>query len=249
MFAAQPSNCSDNGPGRWFADAGGAHCNDAHFALRGRIFNPVIDTAAAQRLVQFAGAVGGQDDHRPLIGTNSASFGDGNLKVGKKLEQEGLELMIRTVDLVDEQHRLLWPPQTSKHRPFDQKFVAVNVNRAVALALLAERQHLPWKIPLVERRRGVDALVALQAKERAAQHAGDRLGGLGLPDTGRSFEQQWLTQRQSEIGGGRKFIVGEVIGSAQRFFELARTANADDFLTHRHGLNARARRLPHRHAP
>ena len=171
-------------------------------------------------------------------------------KVGKKLQQEGLKLMIRAVDFVDQQHGLLRTTQTGQHRPFDQKLVAVNIDIAAgAFALTAQRQHLAGKIPFVERGGSVDALVALQAQQRSAEHAGNRLGGFGLADTRRAFEQQRLAQREREIGGGRKLIVRQIIGGAQSLFELARTADADNGMAHRHevltaGAPAVCRRAP-----
>ena len=104
-----------------------------------------------------------------------------------------------------------------EHRPLDQERLAVDVD--ALLAGLADRQHLARIVPLVERGGGVDALVALQADQAAAEHAGDRLGGFGLADARRAFQQQRLAERQRQIGGGREAVVGQIIGRAQRPFE------------------------------
>ena len=204
----------------------------------------MIDATAAQGFVQFARTVGGEDYHRPLVSTDSAAFRNGNLKVRQKFQKEGFKLVIRAVDFVDQQHGLLRTTQTGQHRPLDQKFVAVDIDIAAgAFALTAQRQHLAGKIPFVERGGSVDALVALQAQQRAAEHAGNRLGGFGLADTRRAFQQQRFAQRQREIGGGRKLIVRQIIGGPQSLFELARTADPDNGVAHRHEVLPRARRL------
>jgi len=44
---------------------------------------------------------------------------------------------------------------------------------------------------------GIDALVALQADQAAAKDGCDRLGGLGLADARRTFEQQGLPSRKA----------------------------------------------------
>ena len=70
-----------------------------------RIVDPVIDAAAAQRLVQVARPVRGQHDDRLFGGAQRAALGNGNLEVGEEFEQEGLELLVGAVDFVDQQHR------------------------------------------------------------------------------------------------------------------------------------------------
>ena len=62
----------------------------------------MIDTAAAQRFMQIAGAVRRQHHDRPLRGAHGATLGDGNLEVGQEFEQEGFELLIGAVDFVDQ---------------------------------------------------------------------------------------------------------------------------------------------------
>ena len=99
----------------------------------------MIDAAAAQRFVQFAGAVGGENHDRPLVGADRAAFRNRYLEVGQKFQQERFEFVVRAVDFVDQQHGLLRPPQAGQHRPLDQEFVAVNVDVAVG-TLLAQRR-------------------------------------------------------------------------------------------------------------
>ena len=93
----------------------------ARLALGGRIVDPVIDAAAPQRLVQLARAVRGEDDDRPLGRAQRAALGDRDLEVGEELEQEGLELVVGAVDLVDQQHASVGLAQRREHRPLDQE--------------------------------------------------------------------------------------------------------------------------------
>ena len=66
--------------------------------------DPVVDAAPLERVVQLARAVRGQDHDRALLGGDRADLGDRDLEVGEQLEQEGLELAVGAVDLVDQQH-------------------------------------------------------------------------------------------------------------------------------------------------
>ena len=81
--------------------------DDAHFLLEAREVDPQVETAAAERVGQLAHAVRGQDDVRRVRRLDRADLGDRHLEVGEHLEQEGLELLVGAVDLVDQQHRRL----------------------------------------------------------------------------------------------------------------------------------------------
>ena len=144
--------------------------------------------------------------------------------------------MVRAVDFVDQQHGLIGSAQGREHRPLDQELVAVDVDRLVAG--LADRQHLARIVPLVERRRGVDAFVALQADEPPGEHAADGFCGLGLADARRAFEQQRLAERKREIGGGREAVIGEIERGAQRLLQRFRAIDADDGSARRHLVTA-----------
>ena len=65
-----------------------------------------VETAPDEGLGELAGAVGGEHDHRPLAGAERAQLGDAHLEVGEHLEEEGLELGIGLVHLVDQQDDL-----------------------------------------------------------------------------------------------------------------------------------------------
>ena len=83
----------------------------------------MIETAALQRVVDLARAVGGDDDDRRLLGLDGAELRDGDLKVGQHLEQERLERFIGAVELVDQQHRRAGSVglQRLQQRPLDQE--------------------------------------------------------------------------------------------------------------------------------
>ena len=67
--------------------------------------DPVVQTAAAQRVVQFPAAVRGEYDGRLLHGLVSPKLRDSHRRLSEELEQKGLELVVGPVDLVDEQDR------------------------------------------------------------------------------------------------------------------------------------------------
>ena len=75
----------------------------------------------------------------------------------------------------------------------------------------ADAQELARVVPLVERLRRVDPLVALQSDQRRVQHDRQRLGGLGLADTRLALEQQGLRQPQAEEHRRRQTLVDEVV--------------------------------------
>ena len=80
-----------------------------HLLLEVRVVNPVVQAATLQGVVDFPGAVGGDDYHRRVGGPVGAQFGNGYLEVGQQLQQEPLKLLIGPVQLVDEQNRRALP--------------------------------------------------------------------------------------------------------------------------------------------
>ncbi len=150
-LAPQLADGGDDGARGRFGDAGGPHHDDARLALGGGIVDPVIDAAAAQRLVQVARPVRGQHDDRMLGGAQRAALGNGNLEVGEEFEQERLELLVGAVDFVDQQHGRVRRAQGREHRPLDQERLAIDID--ALFAGLADRQHLARIVPLVERGR------------------------------------------------------------------------------------------------
>jgi hypothetical protein len=68
----------------------------------------------------------------------------------------------------------------------------------VAFGQCPDLQHLAGVVPLVQCLVGVDALVALQPDQLAAEHLGQNLGDLGLADTDLALEQDRAVQRQRD---------------------------------------------------
>ena len=121
--------------------------------------------------------------------------------------------MVRAIDLVDEEQGLRGSAQRGEERALDQERLVVQVD--VALAGPAQRQHLRGVVPLVERRRRVHALVALEPDEVAAEHLGKRLPRLGLAHPGCALQQQRLAEREGEKGSGAETLARDVGGPAQ----------------------------------
>ena len=145
--------------------------------------------------------------------------------------------MVGAVDLVDQQHDLVRPPQRCQHRPLDQEIVAVDVER-LAVLRLPDGEHLAWIIPFVERGGRIDALEALQADELAPEDAGERLGGLGLADAGRALQQQRLAEREREVAGRRDAVIGEIHRRLEGLGEVLGAGDAGDGCPQRHRVTA-----------
>ena len=101
-----PAEARDGGadaPGHGLGHVGRARVDDLALALRARVVDPVVEAAALEGVVELARAVRREHDHGPAAGHHRAQLGDRDLEVGEELEQEGLELVVRAVHLVDEQ--------------------------------------------------------------------------------------------------------------------------------------------------
>ena len=163
----------------------------------------------------------------PISGTR-------HLVVGEDLQQEGLELLVGLVHLVDQQHRALRLAQRAQQRArleeaLGEEQVAEAVQlleRGVQAGFLAQRgaeavlqdlgvEELLAVLPLVQRLALVQALVALHADQRQAEPGGGGLRQLGLADAGRAFDQDRLAQVVGEKDGGRGLPVGDVAGALQ----------------------------------
>ena len=75
----------------------------------------------------------------------------------------------------------------------------------------ADRNHLGGVVPLVNCRRHIEALVALQADEAAGKRRGEHLGDLGLADASLPFEEQWPAHPQCQKKHGPERAVGEIV--------------------------------------
>src|SRR5579885_304172 len=69
---------------------------------RGKI-DEQMKTTTAERLRELAGAIRGQHHRGMLARPDGAELRDADLEIGEQLEQEGLELLVGLVHLVDQQ--------------------------------------------------------------------------------------------------------------------------------------------------
>ena len=148
------------------------------------------------------------------------SSGHGDLEVGEHLQQERLERLVGAVELVDQQHRRARRIglERLQQRPLDQEALGEDVALEPLAVVRAfglgdpDRDHLRGVVPLVDRRRHVEPLVALQADQPAAERRGQHLGDLGLADAGLAFEEQRAAHLEREKEHGRQRPVGEIVG-------------------------------------
>ena len=190
--------------------------------------DPVIETAPLQRVVHLAGAVAGDHNDRWHVGANGAELGHRDGEVGKHLEQERLELVVGTVNLVDEQNarvgldRLQQRPRDQKPPAVELTFERFRVIGAMGRLRRAQMQQLPREVPVVERLRGVDPLVALQPDQRRLQHAGERLRQRGLADACIAFQEERPSHGHGEVRRSGHAVIGEVALLPQLLAELVR---------------------------
>ena len=179
----------------------------------------MIKTAPLDRVVDLARAVRSDDDNRRHGRHDRAKFGDRHLIFGEHFQQVRFERLVGAVELVDQQHRrgASLRHERFQNRPPDQEPLGENVGCerfAVDLALRFGKpnlDHLPRVIPLVHRRRRVEAFVALQADQLAAERGCQHLGDLRLAHARLAFEEQRPPHRQGEKYAGRQATVGEIV--------------------------------------
>src|SRR5580704_4989476 len=162
-----------------------------------RVGDPVVQAPALERVVQVPGPVRGQHGDRGQLGLLGAEFGDRDRRLGQQLEQEGLELVVGPVNLVDEQDRGPGTrvQQGGEQGPRQQVLLGEQVLVPDVLASRLgepDSQQLTRIVPLVQRLGGRDALVALQPDQRGVDRRGQGLSGLGLADAWLALEQDRL---------------------------------------------------------
>ena len=103
--------------------------DDLVFLLGRRIVDPVVQAAPLQCVVDLARPVGCEDHARRPLGLDRADLGDRDLEVGQDLEQVRLELLVRAVDLVDQQDRrdTVIGLERLEERPADEELRAEDV--------------------------------------------------------------------------------------------------------------------------
>ena len=172
----------------------------------------MVEAAPLERVVQLARAVRGEHHERPPPRGDRAQLGDRDREVGQELEQEGLELVVGAVDLVDQQHDGLRGIglQRLQQRPAQEELAPEQLARLRPRLGGADGQQLALVVPVVDGVVEVDALVALQADQARALRLGERARHLRLPHARLALEQQRLLQRGGEEDGGGEAPVGEV---------------------------------------
>ena len=128
-----------------------------------------------------------------------AELGNRHLVLGQHFEQVRLERLVGAIELVDQQHRrdaVLAATSACSSGRFSRKRGAKMSCASVVAVDAAGRlgepdlDHLPRVVPFVDRRRDVEAFVALQPDELAAERRREHLGDLGLADARLAFEEQ-----------------------------------------------------------
>jgi hypothetical protein len=149
-------------------------------------------------------------------------------EVREHLEQEGLELVVGPVDLVDEQDDRIVGGDRLQQRAADQ------VLRPEQLALVdgallgrAQVQQLARVVPLVHGVRDVEALVALQADQPSAGGRGEGLRELGLAHAGLALEQQRLADGERDEQRRGQAALGQVGVLEQGPLQVVHRGEAD----------------------
>src|SRR5436189_5635220 len=132
----------------------------------------MIQAASLERFVQLARAVARDDHVWRSVGSNRPDLWDRNREVGQYLEEIGLELLVRPVDLVDHEDGRLGPRvlERAQERPPDQKLLGEDVLRSRLLRLAPrleqpDLEHLAGIVPLVDGGVDVEPLVTLQSDQ------------------------------------------------------------------------------------
>ena len=198
---------------------GRVQAHDLQLVLERGVVQPQVQAAALQRLGQLARVVGGEQHDRVRARLHPAELGDRDLEVGQHLQQHRLELLVGLVDLVDQQHDRLLGGDRGHQRPREQELLAEDVllDRVPAGVgrLRLDSQQLLAVVPLIQRLRLVQPLVALQPHELAAEIAGQRLGELGLADARRPLDEHGLAELGRQVGDERGRLAGQVAHRAQ----------------------------------
>ena len=149
-----------------------------------------------------------------------AELGDRHLEIGQDLEQQRLRLDLDAVDFVDQQHDRLGGPDGFEQRTFEQERLGEDVGLDIGplrlvLTVGLDAEELLLVVPLVQRLRLVETLVALQSDEARAGRRRDRLRELRLADTGRTLDEHRLLEPVGEEDDPGDVVVGQVLDVTQ----------------------------------
>jgi len=194
---------------------------DGDLAFEVGMFDPVVQRSTLEGIVNVSGPVRRDDHDRRNLGLERPKFGHGHSEIRERLEQERLELVVGSVDLVDQQHR--WnvasmidgtQDRSSDEEAFGEQFLLERISSCSACGSCcfggAKVQELMGVVPLVEGLASVDSLVALEADQFATGDGREHLGDLGLPYARFALEQQWPLQRRSKKDRGGEASVCEI---------------------------------------
>ena len=91
----------------------------------------MIQTPALQRIVDFTGAVRGDNDDGRMRRLHSAEFGNSDLEVAENFQQISFERLVSAIEFVYQEHRRAdyVRLQRLQQRPLDQIALGENVRR------------------------------------------------------------------------------------------------------------------------
>ena len=193
---------------------------DTDFAVLARVFHVVIDAPPPERVAQFPGAVGGQENQRYALGREGAEFGNGDLIIGKDFQEIGLEFLIGAVDLVNEENDGIFRLDGFEQGAAQQIVLLKNVvlallgGQILALGNL-DGQELPLIVPFVNGGGDIETLVALKPDQPPAGDLGHRLADLRLADARFAFQQQRAVQFPHEGDRRRQLPVRDIAHGLQ----------------------------------
>ena len=175
-----------------------------------------------------------------FFAVSRAQLGDRDLEVAEQLEEEGLELLVGAIDLVDQEHRRhgIGVVDRVKQGPAEEELGAedllLGLGPVRALAEEPDVEQLAGVVPLVGRVCEVDALVALEADQAGAEHVGHDLGRLGLADPGLPLDEERFAELERQVDRGCERPVADVAALGQLGEDLV------DGLDFRHWLPNRS---------
>ncbi len=200
--------------------------DDLHLACKIRVLDPVVEGPSLEGVVHVPGAVRGEDHHWRYGRPERADLGHRYREVGQDLEQVGLELVVGTIDLVDEEDgRSLVGraavgdrPQegSADQEPLREELVLGDGIGAGPPVSCPQIQKLALVVPLVQGLRGVDSLVALEADQVAADPSRQSVADLRLAHARLALQEERTPHHDGEEDRGRQSPARQVSLGTQR---------------------------------
>jgi hypothetical protein len=107
--------------GQTLGDARHLEENDGPLLLAIREVDVEVQAATLQGVGHLTGVVAGEHDQRDVLGLQGAELRHAHLEVREHFQQEGLELGVGFVDLVDQEHRRARRRDRLQERPRDDE--------------------------------------------------------------------------------------------------------------------------------